>query len=303
MAGEQRGVVRVGAGAVVDEVLAPAVEDVAVGVGEAVGDVALDLAGAGFEPPDAGVVVAMHAVVALDLRLVERALLEVERAVRGQDEAVGGVVRVGRVEPVQELLADVGLVVAVGVLEEQQVGGHGHEHAAVPELEAGRVVQVVGEDLRAVGLAVAVGVLQDQQLVVHRLLGLPVRIGRPGGDPQPALGVEGHLHRVDQLGELLLGGEQVDLHAVGDGHLLDGLFAAEEHVLAAGQGAGQVRLDRDERGRVAVVDLQILSLSRGPDPLVAVGRHDVEDLHLALHDDAVGDAVGVLQARAAADRR
>ena len=132
----------------------------------------------------------------------------------------------------------VGLVVAVGVLEEHEVGGLGDEHAAVAELEAGRAVQVVGEDGHLVGLAVAVGVFEDQELVVHLLLGLPVRIGRPDGDPEPALGVERHLHRLGQLGELLLRGEQVDLHPLGDGHLVDRLLAVEEEVLAVRPGPG-----------------------------------------------------------------
>ena len=43
LAGEQGAVIRIGAGAVDDDVLAPAVEDVAVRVGEAVGDVDLEL--------------------------------------------------------------------------------------------------------------------------------------------------------------------------------------------------------------------------------------------------------------------
>ena len=190
--------------------------------------------------------------------------------------------------PREHALADVGLVVAVGVLEEHQVGRLGDQDAAVGELEAGRAVQAVGEDGPLVGLAVAVGVLEDQELVVHLLLGLPVRIGRPDGDPEPALGVERHLHRLGQFGELLLRGEQVDLHALGDGHLADRLLAVEEDVLAVGPGAGLVGLDGDERRRVRVVDHQVLALSDGPDPLVAVGGHDVEDFHLALGDHAVG---------------
>ena len=43
-----------------------------------------------------------------------------------------------------------------------------------------------------------------------------------------------------------------------------------------------------------------LALGDGPDALVAVGGHHVEDFHLALHDLAVGLAVGELQIGAAA---
>ena len=132
--------------------------------------------------------------------------------------------------PSSTRLADVGLVVAVGVLEEHQVGRLRQQDAAIDELEPGRAVQAVGEDGLLVGLAVAVGVLEDQELVVHLLLGLPVRVARPDRHPEPALGVERHLHRLGQVGELLLRGEQVDLHPLGDGHLGDGLLAAEEDV-------------------------------------------------------------------------
>ena len=119
----------------------------------------------------------------------------------------------------QEDLLRVVLVVAVGVLEEDQVRLLRDEHAAVPELEAGGVVEVAGEHRALVGLAVAVGVFEDEQLVVHRRLRLPVRVVLPGRDPQPALGVERHLHRVDELGELLLRREQLDLQPLADRHL------------------------------------------------------------------------------------
>ena len=66
----------------------------------------------------------------------------------------------------EEDLADVGLVVAVGVLEEQRVGRLVDDHAAVGEGEAGRDAQLVGEDGELVGLAVAVGVLADLDPVV-----------------------------------------------------------------------------------------------------------------------------------------
>ena len=152
-----------------------------------------------------------------------------------------------------------------------------------------------------VGLAVAVGVLEDQELVVHLLLGLPVRVGRPDGDPQPALGVERHLHRLGQLGELLLGGEQVDLQPLADGHLARSPpRRSRKRCSPFGPAPGLLVVDRDERRRVAVVDLEVAALRDRPDPLVAVGGHHVEDFHLALHDDAVGLAVDELQVGPAA---
>ena len=293
MAREQSAVGGDGPGAVDHDVLAPAVEGVAVRVGEAERDVDVELLRLRLVAEDPRVRAAdRRAVRRLDLGLVERPLLKIKGAAGVELEAVGGVVRVGRVEAGEDPLADVGLVVAVGVLQEHQVGRLGDQDAAVGELEAGRAMQAAGEDDLLVGLAVAVGVLEDQELVIHFLLGLPVRVGRPAGDPEAPLGVERHLHRLGQLGKLLLGGEQVDLEVLADRHLADRLLAAQEEMLTIGPGARLVGLDRDERGRVRVVDHEVLALSDGPDPLVAVGGHHVEDFHLALGDHAVGLAVG-----------
>ena len=57
-----------------------------------------------------------------------------------------------------------------------------------------------------------------------------------------------------------------------------------------GPGPGLLVLTGMNGGSVAVVDLQVLALRGGPDALVAVGGHDVEDFHLALHDLVVGAA-------------
>ena len=86
------------------------------------------------------------------------------------------VVGVDAAEPGQERVALVGLVVAVGVFEHEQVGAVADEDAASRVL-AGLVVMfldgdahgdgenLVGEHGRLVGLAVAVGVFEDLDLV------------------------------------------------------------------------------------------------------------------------------------------
>ena len=288
--------VRIGAGAVVHDVLAPAVEHVTMGVGEAVGDVRLKLERVRPEAPDAAVAKPNRAGQRFGLGAVEGALLEVERSARIEREAVGRVVRIGRVDAAEHAAVHIGLVVAVGILEEHNVGRLGQEHAAVPELEAGDAVQPIRKDDHLVGLAVVIRVFEDEQLVVHRVLRLPMRIGRPGRDPQPALRVERHLHRIDQIGEGLLVGEERHLQPVGDGHLGERLLPAEEKMRAVGSAAGQVGRHVDERLGVAVVDRQVRALGDGPDPRVAVGGHGVEDFHLAVHHHAVADAVGVASA-------
>jgi hypothetical protein len=102
---------------------------------------------------------------------VEDPLRHVERPTRIEDEAVDRVVGVGRVEPVEQDLLHVVLVVAGRVLEEDEVRLLRDDHAAVPELEAGGIVQVAGEHGGLVRLAVPVGVLEDDQLVVRGVFG------------------------------------------------------------------------------------------------------------------------------------
>ena len=77
-------------------------------------------------------------------------------------------------QPVDDHLAHVGLVVAVRVLEEKEARRLRDDDAAVREHEAGRDVQLVGEDGELVRLAVAVGVLANLDAVVA----LAVRLSR-----------------------------------------------------------------------------------------------------------------------------
>src|SRR5206468_3912121 len=60
-----------------------------------------------------------------------------------------------------DLAADVGLVVAVGVLQVPDVGGRGDEHPALPGDDAGRPEQAVGEDVGLVEAGVAIGVAEQ----------------------------------------------------------------------------------------------------------------------------------------------
>ena len=77
------------------------------------------------------------------------------------------VMRVVARPAVEQIDDQVGLVVAVGVFEPEQPRLIDHEHAAVPELEAGRAVELVVEHRAFVGAAVVVGVFEDQQPVVR----------------------------------------------------------------------------------------------------------------------------------------
>jgi len=56
----------------------------------------------------------------------------------------------------------------------------------------------------------------------------------------------------------------------------------------SGQRAGLIRLDLQQAGDVVVDDLVFASGGDGPDHLVTIAGHHIEDLHLALHHVGVG---------------
>ena len=290
VAAEECRVVRVGTSTVDHDVVAPLVEHVAVRVGKAVGHIDFELHGARIVAVHTAVDVPLRwAVRRFNLAVVERTFLEEHIATRPHHEAVGTVVRIGTVQPAEHALTGIGLVVAVGVLQQPDVRALGHQHATGHELKPGRVVQPVGEHRAFVGLAVAVGVFEDQDLVVERILRLPVRVAVPADHPQPASLVPRHLHRVhEQTGEGGLVGEQVHLEVLAQRHAVDGGFAAGENVFAFRPLARLVGDDLDELGGLGVVDRCGASLGDGVDVVVAEGRHLVQDLHLALGHGAVG---------------
>ena len=145
--------------------------------------------------------------------------LPVEPAVRAENEVVGPVVGVGGVEAVQDNLADVRHVIAIGVLEEDEVRAGGDEHAPVPELEAEGVLDA-GELRGAIGAAVPVVVVEDEQGIAHRLERLPHRVGGPDGGPEAAAGIDLQLHRVDERREAVLRREHVGREPVREREML-----------------------------------------------------------------------------------
>ena len=70
----------------------------------------------------------------------------------------------------QDDLADVGLVVAVRVLEEDEGRGLADDDAALGEDDTRGDVEVVGEDRKLIGLAVAIRVLADLDAVMPALI-------------------------------------------------------------------------------------------------------------------------------------
>ena len=110
-----------------------------------------------------------------------------------------------RVEAVHEDLHAVRRVVVVGVDQQAEVGLLRQIDALGRQLEADGQVQTAGEDRLLVGLPVVIGVLEDDELVIGPGISRAiVRVAGHHRDPEASLVVEGHLHRVLEIGELLL---------------------------------------------------------------------------------------------------
>ncbi len=112
----------------------------------------------------------------------------------------------------------IGAIVAVGILQKENVRRVGHPHAAGANGKARRNVQALGKDREAIRPAVAIGVFEDLHPVASRAWLAP-RIFKAFGDPDPPSLVERHRHRVD---DIRLGRDNLDRKALGYGHPRDG---------------------------------------------------------------------------------
>ena len=217
--------------------------------------------------PDAGVdlrpLVGRGARLA-DARVGEDAVAAVEPAVGAPDEGVESFVGVLPAPAVEEhpRLA-VGDVVAIGVGDEEEVGGRTDPHAAEADREAADEVQAVFEDLAGIEPMVAVGVLEDQDPVAGLFRRDSLRIGIGLGDPQPPAVVEAHRDRLTHVG---LGGEELHGKAGGRRHRL-GRFLRRQ---AIGHWAALLRL-----GILVAGDRHKLSRLRVDEDPLLVGDDDV----------------------------
>jgi len=141
--------------------------------------------------------------------VVEDGLAEEEVAAGGPDEIVEGVMGVLAAEAGVEDLAGVGVIVAVGVLQVDEVRFLGEIDAALGvEGEGEGDEEVLGEGGALVGFAVGIGVLEDDEFVVGLVagvdVGVDVGVGGGAGDPEAAAAVPAHLDGAGEFGEVLL---------------------------------------------------------------------------------------------------
>ncbi len=156
----------------------------------------------------------------------EDTALPVDAAIGAHDEIVRAVMRVGEIDALQHDGAHVGHVVAIGVFEEDDVGGAGDDDTAIPELKTERILHA-GELGHAIRFAVFVVVVADDEGVLHLFERLPHRVGVPHGGPEAAFGIHLHLHGIHELRELCFIGKQAHFKARIKRHVLDGFLAAD----------------------------------------------------------------------------
>src|SRR5437660_986530 len=100
IATESRSEIGVVTGGISDQISAPVVENAAVGVGEAVGNVSFEFAAAGFKTINGRIYIAhWWPPGRLDLGPMENSIAQVNSAARIQAERIRGVMGIGRVHP------------------------------------------------------------------------------------------------------------------------------------------------------------------------------------------------------------
>ena len=111
---------------------------------------------------------------------------------------------------------DVGPAVAVGVFHVGDSAGEGHEHAALPRLQAGGKVEVVGKDGRGFEEAVVVRVFQNRDARARTAFGGRGIVAHLD-DPHAAVFVEADGDGVDDIG---LAGDKLDFQSGFDDEML-----------------------------------------------------------------------------------
>src|SRR2546427_2238956 len=96
-------------------------------------------------------------------------LREPEFAAWTEQKRIDVLMIVARAKAAQHDASLVGFVVAIGVLQMQQLGALANVRSAISQFDAGGNHQTVGEDSRFVATPVAIGVFEDEQLVIWQL--------------------------------------------------------------------------------------------------------------------------------------
>ena len=218
-----------------DEGLAGAVEGGAEGIVGAHGSVpeGVEPHAAGPESPEAGLVERLVAPGGFDAANGVEALAHHQFTGGAPGEGVEGLVGVASSEPAEDHAPHIGLAVAVGVLEEEQLVGRSHVNATIAEFQPERHVELVVEHGRPIGAAVMVGVFQYNDAIVRSFAGTDLGIAGGGGDPESTVAVEADLGGLDYA----VGFAGEEANGVALGHVQGSQFFGG--CLGGQEGAGQ----------------------------------------------------------------
>src|SRR2546422_4760328 len=177
--------------------------------------------------------------------------IERELAVRGESESVYAVIVVFAADAGEEQVAPVGLAVAVGVGQHENVRGARNNHLVTEHADAQRGVdaRVLVENSLLVRDAVAVGIFENYNAIAGGLKNSPFLKGRAVvdalSDPDTATLINVHVSRI---ADHRLGGEERRFEAVRDGKFL---YRFARGFGADAGGVGGKRTIRSEAERCA----------------------------------------------------
>ena len=228
----------------------------------------------------------------LDAVIVVNATHIEQTAIRANHQTICCMVRICTVQPLQNNLPYICLVVTVRVLQKENIRLRNNDHTAIPECKTSRIVNF-GKLNNSVSDAVSIVVRQDQQRIIHFFKWFPLRVGLPSGSPQTTLRANTKLHWIDKLWKTCFISKKVGCKTFTRFKLFQGisrLVIADATFLFGTTTLGlttNVRLHRYRCRHIAVVYLYITAIGDCPNALVAISRHHIE------HDKLVLQHLGI----------
>ena len=221
----------------------------------------------------------------LDVGAVENAVAQVHRTAGFVADRIRFVMRVRRIQTVQNALLGVGPSTAFAVSHKPKVRRLHHQHPVLVELKTGGTIETIGPGRHLCGLARFGIQIDDQQLVEHLGRGRVFGIIGPRSHPQTSLRIKGHLHWIDELREGFLRGDQFYFAPRWEGQMLNRILSAHIRDRLGTVGG------REFHGwEVVVLDRIFLAFGRSPNQRIAVGRQHIALRKFLSKNLRIGDA-------------
>ena len=177
-----RGIVVIVSRPIGDDVVAPVIKHFAMRIRKAVSDVALKLSTPWLPTINRPIAIPYRSPTRLHLRPMKYSVTQIDRASRLECHRVGLMMRIRRVEPVEDALHQLPFSITIGVPRIPQIRRLHHHHPILIKLEPCGAVQVIqkGRALRRLSISPNI---KNQQLVPLFTQGTPLRIVFPCRNP------------------------------------------------------------------------------------------------------------------------